>query len=217
MHTLQVIKYKAAESVITEIVIKIPDWLEAPAVFLVLLYRRLRYGYAYRRIPLSQGEFAIVDPVDHERLSQYKWQLYKRPNTSYAMRHKWLKDQKRQTTVAMHREVIDVPEGCVVDHINHNGLDNRRANLRPATPAENSRYSRYSKRGASSKYRGVWYDRKKKKWRAVIGINRRKKQLGYFTDEKQAALAYDMAARKYHKKFAITNFPDEGESKRVDE
>ena len=176
------------------------------------MYRRCRCGYAYRRIPLSQGEFAIVDPADHERLGKYKWHLCKRNNTSYAIRHKWLKDRKRHTTVAMHREVIDVPEGCVVDHINHNGLDNRAANLRPATPAENSRYARYPKRGTSSRYRGVWYNKKKKKWRAVIGINRKRKHLGYFTDEKQAALAYDKAARKYHKKFAITNFPDEGES-----
>jgi len=108
----------------------------------------------------------------------------------------------------MHREIINVPEGCFVDHINHNGLDNRKANLRPATPAENARYARYPKNNTSSKYRGVWYNKKKKKWRAQLSINNKKKQIGYFLDEVAAGKAYDKAAKKHYGKFAILNFPD---------
>jgi hypothetical protein len=110
----------------------------------------------------------------------------------------------------MHREIIDVPEGLFVDHINHRGLDNRKANLRPATPADNARYARYpKKKNASSKYRGVWFNKKKKRWRAVITINNRKKQIGNFRNELDAAKAYDRAAKEYHGQFAIINFPEE--------
>jgi len=59
--------------IITEFTIKIPDWLEKPVILLVLLYRRLRYGYTFRRIPLTHGKYAIVDPDDYVWLSKYKW------------------------------------------------------------------------------------------------------------------------------------------------
>jgi len=108
----------------------------------------------------------------------------------------------------MHREIIDVPDGFVADHINHNGLDNRKANLRIATPADNARNARYPKINTSSKYRGVWYNPKKKKWRATIGINNKRKQVGYFNKEIDAARAYDEAAKKYHREFAVLNFPE---------
>jgi len=94
-----------------------------------------------------------------------------------------------------------------VDHINHNGSDNRKANLRPATPAENARYARYPKINTSSKYRGVWYNKKKKRWRAVIGINNTRKVIGNFRDEIDAAKAYDQAAKHFYREFAILNFP----------
>ena len=196
--------------IIVEYVVRIPDWMDRIGVFFVLLYRRMRCGYPYRRIPLTKGAFAIVDPDDYERLRQYKWHVCKRSNTSYAIRHKWLPGEKRYTTVSMHREVIDVPEGLFVDHINHRGLDNRKANLRPATPAENARYALYpKKKNASSKYRGVWYYKKKKRWRAVIGINNTRKIIGSFHTELEAAKAYDAAAKKYYKEFAILNFPQD--------
>ncbi len=108
----------------------------------------------------------------------------------------------------MHREIIDVPEGWFVDHINHNGLDNRKANVRPATPADNARNARYPRRNTSSKYRGLWYNKKKKRWRAQITLNNKKKQIGYFKNEIDAAKAYDKAAKKYFGDFAILNFEE---------
>ena len=106
----------------------------------------------------------------------------------------------------MHRCIIKVPTGCVVDHINHNGLDNRRANLRPATRAQNNRYSK-KRKNTRSKYKGVSYYSREKQFVAKITTDGKTVKLGYFEDEVEAAKAYDKAARKYHKEFAYLNFP----------
>ncbi|MGD2095085.1 MAG: HNH endonuclease [Phycisphaerales bacterium] len=186
--------------------VTIPSCLERPFILLALLYRRLRYGYTFRRIPLTHGQYAIVDPDDYERIAKYKWYAGRHNSTFYAIRGKWYKKRKKQMTTMMHRVIMNTPEGMFVDHINHNGLDNRKANLRLATRAENNRNVRCLKKNNSSKYRGVWHDKRYNKWRAQISINRKKKHLGYFKDEKEAGMAYDKAAKKYYGEFAILNF-----------
>jgi len=192
---------------VIELVIKIPAWLEKPFVLPLLWYRRLRYGYPFRRIRLSQGRYAIVDPDDYARLSEHRWHAAKHTRSFYAMRTQWSGKLRRTVTIMMHREIMHAPEGMVIDHINHNGLDNRKANLRLATLADNARNARYPKINTSSKYRGVWYNPKKKRWRATIGINNKRKQVGYFRNEINAARAYDEAAKKYYRDFAVLNFP----------
>ena len=108
----------------------------------------------------------------------------------------------------MHREILKVPDGMFVDHINHNGLDDRKANLRPATSAENNRNRRKStKRKYHSRVKGVSWNKDQKKWSARILFNHNKKFIGYFDDETEAAKAYDTAAKKHHKEFAVLNFP----------
>ena len=172
----------------------------------MLLYRRLRYGYPFRRIRLSQGKYAIVDPDDYRRLSKVKWFAAKGGHSFYAARGQWSGKLKKRLTIMMHRVILNVPEGFVVDHINHNALDNRKANLRPATQADNARNARYPKINTSSRYRGVWYNKQTGKWRATIVVNRKRKQIGYFHNEVDAAKAYDRAARKFHGEFAVLNF-----------
>jgi len=108
----------------------------------------------------------------------------------------------------MHREVIHPPDHLFVDHINHNGLDNRKANLRPATCAQNNYNSRHFRKSKSSKYRGVNWNKQRKKWFALINYNKKEKFIGAFKDEKQAAKAYDKAAKKYHGEFASLNFKE---------
>jgi hypothetical protein len=109
----------------------------------------------------------------------------------------------------MHREIIDPPYPLVVDHINRNALDNRKANLRPATRAQNVLNRPYIRPdGCYSKYKGVSWHKHQKKWQAQICYNGRNKCVGCFDDEIDAAKAYDEAAKKYHKEFAVLNFAD---------
>ena len=97
-----------------------------------------------------------------------------------------------------------------VDHINHNALDNRKANLRPATRTQNGQNRiKYNNRDYSSKYKGVTCHNGKKLWKAHIQANGRPLFLGSFSHEVQAAKAYDRAAKKYHRDFAVLNFPND--------
>ena len=107
----------------------------------------------------------------------------------------------------MHRQVLKIPPNIFVDHINQNGLDNRKANLRPATRAQNGQNrAKYKNRIYGSKFKGVTWNRKYKNWQAQIQVNGKSRALGRFTDEITAAKAYDRAAKKYHKDFASLNF-----------
>ncbi|MHC4566413.1 MAG: 5'-3' exonuclease H3TH domain-containing protein, partial [Planctomycetota bacterium] len=109
----------------------------------------------------------------------------------------------------MYRQVIKVPDHLFVDHINRNRLDNRKANLRPATAAQNGQNRvKYRKGKYSSKYKGVSRRRSRMPWRATIRVNGRPKHLGSFTSEVRAAKAYDRAAKKYHGEFAVLNFSE---------
>ncbi len=107
----------------------------------------------------------------------------------------------------MHQEIIQVPKGMVVDHINHDGMDNRDANLRAATRAQNMRNRRKISKSSSSKYKGVTWKKDRSKWEASITFERKYIFLGHFENEIDAARAYDEAAKKYHGEFACLNFP----------
>ena len=101
----------------------------------------------------------------------------------------------------------ELSTNLVIDHINGNGLDNRRANLRLATVAQNAWNSK--KRKSRSGYKGVCYDKAKRRWRAAIVHHGRRIHLGYFKEKLEAAKAYDTAAIKYFGQFAHTNFHHE--------
>ena len=194
--------------VITEVTIKIPGWIERPIVFVVLLYRRARYGYRFRRIKLTLGQYAIVDPEDYERINKYKWNAYRGYSSYYSKRKIYNRKNGSERTVYMHRWIMNAPKGMVVDHINHNGLDNRKENLRFATNAENSRYARKTKNKFCSDYKGIHYIKKVKRWRARITFEGKTRYVGQYRDEISAAKAYDRAAKKYFGEFAYLNFPE---------
>jgi hypothetical protein len=154
-----------------------------------------------KRIELTYGKFAIVDAEDYARLTQYKWCAVKKSRTCYA---KTL--HLNGAILHMHRMVANAPKGLFVDHINHDGLDNRKPNLRLCTELQNLRNKR-PKYGGTSKYKGVIWSKANKKFRARIYHNGKNIQLGYFINETDASKAYDKAAKKLFGQFAYLNFP----------
>lgn len=166
----------------------------------------MRYKHLFRRIPLTRGLYAKVDPEDYPRLSQYKWYATSDKNRGgkvYAERTVWERG-KRKRNVLMHREILEVPKGMMVDHINGDGRDNRKANLRAATPKQNVWNT---KARGKSKYKGVWQVKGTGKWCARIKVNGKQRNLGRFDDEVEAAKAYDRAAKEECGEFAKLNFP----------
>jgi len=175
---------------------------------LLLLYRRLRYGYAFRLIRMEQPRYAKVDPADYERLRKYEWFTKKGKNSFYALRHTSGGKRQKEGVIYLHQEIIKVPKGMMVDHINHDGMDNRRSNIRAATRAQNMRNRGKRSGSRSSKYKGVSWKKQTRKWQATITFERKRIYLGCYHSEIEAAKAYDRAAMKYHGEFASLNFPE---------
>ena len=148
-------------------------------------------------IPLTRDKVAIVDSCDYLELIKYKWSASKLGNVFYAVRN------GEGPNVLMHREILEAPEGSMIDHINHNGLDNRRCNLRLCTRSQNG-MNRC--KNANNRFKGVSWHKDIKKWRAQITVKGRRISLGYFFCIVKAAKAYDKAALRYYGVFANINF-----------
>jgi len=158
-----------------------------------------------KRIPLGGGQYAYVDAADYEWLSQYHWQVYA---GGYAAR------LEKRKVIYMHREIMKPPQGMVVDHIDGNKASNCRFNLRVCTPTEN-RHNQGKRRGASSRFKGVGYDKIRGKYYAKFAHYGQSMWLGYFDDEVEAARAYDRKAVEYCGPFARVNLPEEWPPERI--
>lgn len=159
-----------------------------------------------KSIELSQGKVAIVDAADYERLSLHKWCAMKQRHTWYAVRSILL-PSGRQTTVYMHREIMGLPSKVKVDHKDGDGLNNWRDNLRSATDQQNC-FNAVARKNKSSQYKGVSLFKKVNKWEAYITLDGKQRRLGFFSNEEDAARAYDAAARLLFGEFARFNFPN---------
>ena len=152
------------------------------------------------KIPLTQDKQAIIDDADYELISQYKWYAYKDYNTWYARTN--IYGNGEQKTVLMHRLLCgSMCDGKQIDHKNHNGLDNRRSNIRVCSQNDNQHNQR--PRLGVSKYKGVGINYGK--WHARIRNNGKYINLGRFDTEEDAAKAYNEAALKYFGEFACLN------------
>ena len=156
-----------------------------------------------REIPLTKGKVALVDDEWYDMLRTVSWCISQGTGgKAYAVSGAMCHARGRSHSELMHRAIADAPRDKVVDHINGDTLDNRRANLRICTQQDNMFNSTVKPRGAS-RYRGVslW----KGKWRACIVVRRKQRHLGIFPDEASAALAYNRAATESFGKYAQLN------------
>lgn len=151
------------------------------------------------QIPLSRGFVALIDESDLPIVQPYRWHALVRRGVVYA----GACPQKTER-VLMHRLLTGAGKGVIVDHANHNGLDNRRSNLRMASQAQNQGNQRVQKTGRKvSKFKGVSANRAS--WYAEIQVRGKRYRLGCFQTEEDAARAYDQAAQAAFGEFACTN------------
>jgi hypothetical protein len=160
-----------------------------------------------KEIPLHGGGVAIVDVIDYARVSKYVWYLRQRGRTRYAFRK-----VTNTSDQLLHKFLVEETNGLQVDHENGDGLDNRRSNLRLATPLQNAT-NRRKKAGTTSPFKGVSRRRRSetKPWAAHIQIDGRSANLGSFANEEEAARRYDEAVRTHYGEFGRYNFPFPGE------
>ena len=152
-------------------------------------------------IPLTQGRVALVDDEDFVELNEFKWYANKmRGNTYYAVRN--ISPRK---AIRMHRVILGAISGQEVDHIDHNGLNNQRENIRLCSRAQNQ-MNQQKQKNTSSQFKGVSWHKQDKKWRTRITHRGQEIFLGLFKNERVAARTYDKKARELFGEFAKTNF-----------
>jgi len=156
------------------------------------------------KIKLTTGEVALVDKEDFSDISAYSWYRMKVGRDSYEKRI-YAQSTIDGTSVTMHRLILGFPDSHI-DHINGDGLDNRRQNLRLCSRSQNL-CNQGSTEGSSSQFKGV-YNSKRGRWRAELNYEGNRYRLGIFDSEREAALAYDRKALEIHGDFARPNILD---------
>ena len=146
-------------------------------------------------IPLTKDYEAIIDSSDFDLVNGYNWTAQVNRNNVYAYRSERISG--RSNTMLLHRILMQPEDGMVVDHINGNTLDNRRANLRVCTASQNSQNSRLSKSNTTG-LKGVTFRKDRNKFQAQIIVQRKKKHLGYFDTPEEAHAEYLVASRAMH-------------------
>jgi hypothetical protein len=153
-----------------------------------------------RTIPLlNSDQVAVVDDADYPRLSVHRWYL----SAGYARRT--VKSAGHTRNIAMHAEVLGTGPGVEADHKDLDKLNNQRGNLRPCTRSQNE--AAKPKCAGKSRFKGVYFDTCKGRWRAMVQRDGRQSHIGYFRSEEDAARAYDARACELFGEFARPNFP----------
>lgn len=150
-----------------------------------------------KKIRLSRGLFACVDDCDYPPLNARKWFANPSNPTFYAMRNVPNPGgRSRQKRVMMHREILRAPDGFDVDHIDGNGLNNQKANLRVVSHADNMRAHRRKSPNKTSKFLGVSFFKTRGTWRARATFAGKNYLFGYFPSQEQACKARDLGVSK---------------------
>lgn len=153
-------------------------------------------------LEMTKGFCALVSPKDASFVGQWNWSTLVLPDGKLRAVRRTNADGK---TYYMHREIMEPGGSSVVDHINADGIDNRRSNLRVCSNAENVRWQRPYRKPTSSKFKGVSYDKSRQNWQAYVTTNGKRINIGRFSSERKAAIAYDIVAQQMHGEFALTN------------
>ena len=158
-----------------------------------------------KTIPLTQGKVALVDDEDYEELKKYKWFAQKDHNWNrwYAIRKTRDKNRKRKS-IRMHQQITGF-KYKIIDHINHDGIDNRKCNLRACTHSQNKKNSNLYKNNKSG-LNGVSWFKTNKKWHAQICKDKTVIHLGYFKNKNDAGRAVDKKAKELFGEFTVLNF-----------
>jgi hypothetical protein len=155
------------------------------------------------KVFLTTGEVALVSKQDYNSISSYNW--YRKKVAKDGWENIYAQTNIDGTSVSMHRLIMDFPND-EVDHINGDGLDNRRENLRLCSHSQNL-CNQGSTENSSSQFKGV-YRSKRGRWRAELNYEGCRYRLGIFDSEREAALAYDRKALEIHGDFARPNILD---------
>jgi hypothetical protein len=166
---------------------------------LFVVLHRYKQFFVMKYIELTQGKRAMVDDEDYEELSRWRWCVRRGKNTYYAVRGCRIEEKQRK--LPMHRVIMNTPQGMDTDHINGDGLDNRKCNLRVCTRTQNNYNIGRNKLNVSG-YKGVGWHKSNEKWRARIRINKKRVNLGYFETPELAYQAYCNKAKEVHGEFA---------------
>ncbi len=154
-------------------------------------------------IPVTRGEYALIDADDWLLIKDYAWQLKSDSKNKYAKTT--IKVNGDKINLKMHRVILGLSDPAIhVDHINHNGLDNRRCNIRLCNSNTNSHNTR--PRGGTSIYKGVFYQKRTGSYVSYITVNKKKLHIGCFKNEIEAAKSYDEKAKEFFGEFAYLNF-----------
>jgi hypothetical protein len=162
-----------------------------------------------KTIALTQGKTALVDDEDYNKISHFPWFAIRQRKHWYAVYATG--PATARVHHRMHTVLMKPPSGMEVDHINGDGLNNTRANMRIVRPADNAKNRRKGTgkggRPTTSQYKGVNFYPLRSCWLARIMVDKRSIHIGYFASEEAAARAYDQAAAQHHGEFARLNFP----------
>ncbi|MGB4825387.1 MAG: HNH endonuclease [Leuconostoc mesenteroides] len=157
-------------------------------------------------IELTQGQFAIVDEEDFERVDKFKWRANRKKNGNFYARTHWRDENGRAIKKDLYSFVVNFKKEQQVDHINLNTLDCRRKNLRVATKQQN-RFNTSVKETNKTKFKGVTF-RGENIFEAKISCNKIYYKLGKFNNAEDAAKAYDKKAKELFGEFAWSNFKE---------
>lgn len=157
-----------------------------------------------KTIELTKNKVAMVDDADYEWLNQWEWYAQKGLLTFYAARRMTVSENTGHKQQYMHRLILNISDkATVTDHIDHNGLNNQRINLRACSQQQNMMNHKIQKH--SSVFKGVSKEKNTGRWRGYIKVSGKRLHLGYFSSEEEAAFVYDEAAKKYFGEFARLN------------